>query len=68
MKTFNNLKPGKRIKYKIPNGISIVDGKEVIDWKIKVGKIVMAFEEHVVVNNGGIFGNPVVVNEKNYVR
>ena len=61
--TFNNLRPGQRITFFIPNGI----GRGGVEWKRKSGKIVLVFSTHVVVNGGGRFGTPYVVNEKNFI-
>lgn len=64
-KTYRDLRPGMFVTYTIPNGLSIRDGKTVQDWKKKRSKIVMAFENHVVVNGGGRYGTPYVVNDDN---
>lgn len=61
---FKNLKPGKRITFRIPNGF----GRGGQEWKEKSGRVVMAFPSHVVVNGGGRYGTPYVVDEKNFVR
>lgn len=63
-KTFNDLKPRQTITFLIPNGI----GRNGAEFKEKTGKIVMAFDTHVVVDGGGGHGTPHVVNEKNFVR
>ena len=61
--TFNNLRPGQKVTFLIPNGC----GRDGVEWKRKSGKIVMAFPTHVVVNGGGRYGTPYVVNERNFV-
>lgn len=63
MQTFNNLRPGKTVRFLIPNGF----GRHGQECKEKRGRVVMAFEHHVVVNGGGRHGTPFVVNEKNFV-
>lgn len=62
--TFKNLKPQSRVTFLVPNGI----GRNGQEWKQKTGRVVMAFESHVVVNGGGRFGTPHVVDEKNFVK
>lgn len=66
--SFKGLRPGDFVKYLIPNGLSIKDGKAIQDWKQKRSKIVMVFENHVVVNGGGRYGTPHVVDAHNYVE
>jgi hypothetical protein len=68
MKTFKDLRPGMFVKYIIPNGLSIRCGKTAQDYKKKRSKIVMAFEHHVVVNGGGLYGTPYVVDESNIIE
>lgn len=65
MKSYRDLRPGMFVNYIIPNGLSIRDGKTVQDWKKKRSKIVMVFENHVVVNGGGRYGTPHVVDDNN---
>jgi hypothetical protein len=65
--TYRNLKPGMFVKYRIPNGLSIKNGKTVQDWKEKRSKIVITFEHHVVVNGGGRYGTPYVVDDNNII-
>lgn len=67
MNTFKNLRVGQYVNYLIPNGLSIKNGQITQDWKLKRSRVVMAFENHVVVNGGGRFGNPRVVDENNYL-
>ena len=64
MNTFNNLRPGRRVTFLIPNGI----GRNGQEWKEKTGRVVMAFPTHVVVNGGGRYGTPYVVNENNFLK
>lgn len=61
--TFQNLRPGKFVRFLIPNGI----GRGGVEYKEKRGKVVLAYASHVVVNAGGKYGTPQVVNEKNFV-
>jgi len=61
---FKNLKSGKRVTFLISNGI----GRGGVEYKEKSGRVVLTFPSHVVVNGGGRYGTPYVVNEKNFVR
>ena len=62
--TFANLKPQDLVTFLIPNGI----GRYGVEWKKKSGRVVMTFESHVVVNGGGRYGTPHVVDDGNFVK
>ena len=61
--TFNGLRLGDRVKFLVPAGI----GRHGQEWAEKTGKVALAFGGHVVVNGGGRFGTPYVVNERNFL-
>lgn len=61
---FQNLTPRQLVTFHVPNGI----GRHGVERKEKTGRVVMAFPHHVVVNGGGRYGTPHVVNESNFVR
>lgn len=54
---FEDLKPGMRIKFLRPAGMSM-EGRE---YQITVGKIAIHAGTHVVVDAGGRFGTALVV-------
>jgi hypothetical protein len=62
---------GKTITFWIPNGISITrqDNKIIrgMTSKKKSGRVVMAFDTHCVVNGGGRYGTPYVVDSDNFI-
>jgi hypothetical protein len=58
---FRGFRPGQMITFRVPNGLSFT-GKQ--EYKVKRGKIIMCFENHVVANHGS-FGQ--VVNDQNCV-
>lgn len=62
--TFQNLLPRQLVTFHVPNGI----GRHGVEWKEKTGRVVMTFPDRVVVNGGGRYGTPHVVNENNFVR
>lgn len=64
METFANIKPRSLVTFRIPNGI----GRGGVEYKEKSGRAVLCFASHVVVNGGGRYGTPYVVNENNFVR
>lgn len=63
MNTFNNLRPGKRIRYLLPSG----KGRNGPEYKEHTGRVVMVFPHHVVCNGGGRHGIPHVVDANNFV-
>ena len=67
--SFENLKGGDRIRYWRANGTKLEGGKAVTDWKQKVAKVqpLLVFADHVVVNEGGRYGTPYVVDAGNYI-
>lgn len=62
MQNFRKL-PGDKVKFLIPNGI----GRNGVEWKEKTGRVVMVFPTHLVVNGGGRYGTPHVVDERNFL-
>jgi hypothetical protein len=63
MPNFQNIRPGDTVRFRVPNGI----GRNGQEWKESQGKAVLCFSTHVVVNKGGRYGTPGVVNERNFV-
>jgi hypothetical protein len=63
---FQNLKGGQRVRFWIPNGIS-AKGQE---WAQKIAKVqpLLTFSDHVVVNLGGKYGTPYVVDANNFIE
>lgn len=64
METFQDIRPGDRVTCHVHGGLNI-DG--TTDRITCSGKCVMAFEHHVVINKGGRFGIPQVVDSGNYI-
>lgn len=62
--TFQNKKPGNKVTFLVHAGI----GRNGPERKPKTGKVVLAYPTHLVVNGGGRYGTPYVVNEKNFVK
>ena len=50
-----SLNPGDRVRFVLPHGGT------------KSGRVVMAFATHVVVNGGGRYGTPYVVDHNNVI-
>lgn len=67
--SFNDLRGGDRVAFWRHNGCKLVDGKAVPDWIHWVGKVcpLLVFHDHVVVNLGGRYGQPAVVDASNYI-
>lgn len=67
--SFMNLKGGDRIRFLMPNGKSIRDGKVVQDYKARTARVqpLLVFEDHVIVNLGGKYGTPGYVDSTNYL-
>lgn len=63
--SFKNIKAGDRVTYLRPNGI----GRNGVEFKKAVGtaQMLLIFEDHVVLNVGGRYGTPAVVNADNFV-
>jgi len=64
MNTFKNIKPHTTVTFLIPNGF----GRNGQEYKQKTGKVVFAYPTHLVVNGGGRYGTPYVVDENNFVK
>lgn len=62
-KTFMGIRPGQFVNYLRHAGTGL-NGPE---YKRARGKVVMAFSQHVVVNAGGRYGIPQVVDDNNYL-
>jgi hypothetical protein len=67
--SFHNLKGGDRIRFRMPNGLRLVNGRAVPEFKTRAAKVqpLLVFADHVVVNLGGAYGRPHVVTEENFV-
>lgn len=60
-----NKRHGDSVTFLIPNGL----GRDGQEWKKKTGKVAMKFKTHLlVVNGGGRFGTPYVVDGNNFVK
>jgi len=53
---WKGITPGDTVKFATPQG------------GMRTGKVVMAFAHHVVLNTGGRYGTPAVVDDKNYMN
>lgn len=64
------IRGGDKVTALFPNGLKLVDGKAVPEYKAKTGKAngLLIFKEHVVINLGGRFGTPGVVDASNIVK
>ena len=56
--------PGEIVTFLVPAGM----GRRGQEYKLRNGRVIMAFPNHCVVNGGGKHGKPYVVNETNFVR
>ena len=58
---FKGIRPNARVTYlaRLPSG-------EVLGWRN--GRARLVFPDHVVIDAGGKYGRPVVVNESNYMQ
>lgn len=67
--SFQNLKGCQKVKFWMPNGLKLVNGKAEQEWKQKVAKVqpMLVFPDHVVVNLGGKHGTPFVVDAGNFI-
>lgn len=63
--SYRNLKGGDRVRFLQPAGIGL-KGQE---WKERTATVqpLLVFEDHVVVNLGGKYGTPAVVDDSNYI-
>ena len=64
LQTFAGKTPGQRVVFLTPNGFG-PNGRE---YKEMRGKVVIAMKTHLVVNLGGAYGTPAVVDQNNFVR
>jgi hypothetical protein len=60
---FTAVRPGSRVRYNAYAGL----GRYGPEYKPKVGRVVMSFASHLVLNIGGAHGTPAVVDEKNFL-
>lgn len=62
---FQNIKPGDKVRYLRYAG----HGKDGPQYKSKVAKVspLLIFPTHVIVNEGGRYGSPYVVDAKNFL-
>lgn len=67
--SFQNLKGGDRIRFLRPNGLKLQGGKATPEYRATTAKVqrLLVFEDHVVVNLGGQYGTPYVVDSTNYI-
>lgn len=63
MAAFNNLRPGDTVTYMGYAG----RGLRGPGYKQASGRVVLVFPEHVVLNTGGRYGRPQVVDADNFV-
>lgn len=64
--SYKNLSGGDRVKFKISNGLGLVNGRTVVQKKVVSGRVVpmLTFEDHVV----AVYrGHPYVVDARNIV-
>jgi hypothetical protein len=67
--SFKNLQGGQKVKFWMPNGLKLVNGKAIPEYKATIAKVqpMLTFADHVVVNLGGKYGKPFVVNASNFI-
>lgn len=67
--SFQGLKGGDRIRFLRPNGLKVMGGKATQEYRATTAKVqpMLVFEDHVVVNMGGQYGTPYVVDSGNYL-
>lgn len=67
--SFQNLKGGDRIRFIRRGGMAIRGGKATQEYKPCIAKVqpLLTFHDHVVVNLGGKYGTPYVVDISNYL-
>jgi hypothetical protein len=67
--SFQNLRGGDRIRFLIPNGKRIVNGRVEQEYKAVVAKVqpMLVFDDHVIANLGGKYGRPAYVDSVNYL-
>lgn len=58
---FKGIRPNARVTYLARTGMG-----EVIGWRN--GRARLVFPDHVVIDAGGKYGRPVVVNDSNYLQ
>ena len=68
--SYRNLKAGDRIEFWQVCGLKKVGGRVVPDMVRRSAPVqrLLVFHDHVVVNLGGRYGRPQVVNESNFIR
>lgn len=66
---FQNLKGGDKVRFRMRSGMKVVGRKAVPDYVEKVAKVqpLLVFADHVVVNLGGQYGKPYVVDAGNFI-
>lgn len=62
--SFAGKRPGDRVTFLRFAGL----GRRGPEFKPAAGKVVMAFASHLVLNMGGRYGTPAVVDAKNFIR
>ena len=64
--SYKNLSGGDRVKFKIYNGLGLVNGRTTVQMKTVTGRVVpmLTFEDHVVAT---YHGRPYVVDGHNIV-
>lgn len=64
-----SIRGGDRVAALFPAGLRLVRGKAVPERKVRVGKAnpLLIFPSHVVINLGGAYGTPGVVDVDNLV-
>jgi hypothetical protein len=64
MNNLAGIRPGQRVTYLAPNGI----GRGGVEWTLRRGKVVLNMGTHLVVNLGGRYGRPGVVQPDKLVH
>jgi hypothetical protein len=66
---FQNLRGGDRVRFRMRAGMKIVGTSVVPDYVTRVARVqpMLVFEDHVVVNLGGRYGTPAVVDASNFL-
>lgn len=67
--SFQNLKGGDKVRFWRPAGLGIKNGKAVQEYAKCTAKVqpLLVFATHVVVNLGGKYGTPFVVDASNFI-
>ena len=66
MTTFESLRGGDTIKFRVRNGMTTKNGKARCEWSVRTAKVnpLLCFEDHVVVNHTS---TGTVVDRTNFI-